>query len=64
MKPQGGIFIDRYSDSKAVDIQYTIVADDLALYKLELQNPLVNVSGTDNISKIEVDVHRRWVWGG
>jgi len=56
VKPQGGIFLDKFEESNSsVDISYTLQADDLALYKLRFGN----ASKDTNISKVEVDVHRR-----
>jgi hypothetical protein len=54
VKPQAGIFVDRFADNPAeVDVQYTMVADELALYDMSINKTQFNVS------KIEVDVQRR-----
>ena len=51
LKPHGGVFIDGYSDTDgAVDLNYSMVADELVLYKLR--------QGANSTS-IQVEVQRR-----
>ena len=58
IKPHGGIFFDKFDkNSTSVDVHYTLVANSLALYKLQLVNDLQFVSG--NLSGLEIDIHRR-----
>ena len=61
VKPRGGIFIDKFENSSSlVDIHYTLVADEIALYKLDLLSDLALSSG--NLSQLEIDINRRYVW--
>lgn len=60
MKPQAGIFVDQFSEddsggSSRVDVRYTVVADELALYNMSMNKTQFRVN------KVEVDVQRRWV---
>ena len=63
MRPHAGIFIDEFSadpsDSSVFRVNYTIVAEELALYKLHVdKTKFYNLTGA-NVSKILVDVQRR-----
>ncbi len=65
VKPYGGIFFDNFTESinnKSVRVHYTLAADDLALYRLHLDIPTPGSS--KNGTKLDVDVHRRWVSKG
>lgn len=64
MKPQAGIFVDRfeYPDPSSVDVHYSLVADEMVLYQIHLnKEEFKNISGND-LGKIELDVHRRFVY--
>jgi len=60
VKPQGGIFIDQFQeDSEALDVHYTLVADELALSHIRFNTSAANITGVSNVSKMDIDVHRR-----
>ena len=64
VKPQGGIFFDEYklsAESRSLQVNYTLVAEKLALYKLPLGDNFTNVTTVGG--KIEVDVQRRYEGG-
>ena len=59
VKPRGGIFFDKFErNSSSVRVHYSLVADELALYRLTLEDEGAGIL-SENKSHLEVDVHRR-----
>ena len=62
MKPKAGIFVDEFSATDHTEVSngslkmhYTMVADELALYNMSLNESFFSVS------MIQVDTQKRWV---
>ncbi len=56
----GGIFMDDYHETPTeVTLNYTMVANDLVLYKLGLSE---NTSVKGFKAKIDIEIHRRYIF--